>query len=72
MNNAASIQAMRAWCLENYELGADTMVECWDTDDYQRLIEDDHRGDTAAAWETLKRLASIYQDRQADARRSAF
>lgn len=59
------IEAMKQWCLANYENGADTMVECWGDEDYARLW-------TAASdpWKLLKDLASVYADRQADARNS--
>lgn len=68
----ATIKAMKEWCLANYEKCGYTMVECWDTDDYPLLIEDDHKGDEAAAWQTLKNVAAVYEDRRANARNEAF
>ena len=67
------IEAMKAWCMDNYDKGADTMVECWGDSDYAELFtfEGEPRT-TAQAWETLKSIAAVYQDRQADARNSAF
>ena len=67
MGNAETIAAMKAWCLENYENGADTMVECWGNGDYEDLIDRCH-GNLEDAWGDLKAIAGIYADRQADAR----
>lgn len=68
------IQAMKQWCEENYENGADTMVECWSDTDYAELFttHDGQPRTTEQAWEALKAVASVYADRQADARNSAF
>lgn len=68
------IQAMKQWCEENYENGADTMVECWSDTDYEELFttHDGQPRTTEQAWESLKAVASVYADRQADARNSAF
>jgi hypothetical protein len=68
---ARTIDKMKAWCLKNYENGADTMVECWASEDYQRMITD-CGGDLKAAWKCLRSVAAVYADRQADARNSAF
>lgn len=62
-----TIVEMTKWCLENYEKGADTMVECWGNGDYEDLIERCD-GNLEDAWDILKRLAGIYAERQADAR----
>jgi hypothetical protein len=70
----AEIEAMKAWCSENYAKGADTMVECWGDADYAELFVS-HNGTplpSHEAWSTLKAIAAVYQDRQADARNSAF
>lgn len=67
MKHAETIAEMKAWCLENYENGADTMVECWDTSDYVDNIER-CGGDVEEAWKVLKAVAGVYADRQADAR----
>ena len=68
------IQAMKQWCEENYENGADTMVECWSDTDYAELFttHDGQPRTAEQAWESLKAVASVYADRQADARNSAF
>lgn len=71
---AQTIEEMKAWCLDNYANGADTMAECWGTSDYADLFID-HNGQaltTAEAWDLLKQLAGVYEERQADARNSAF
>lgn len=61
-----TIKEMQAWCLENYEAGADTMVECWEEEDYANLITE--TPSVEQAWDTLKSIASVYRERQADAR----
>lgn len=66
MERAEVIENMKAWCLENYENGADTMVECWEDSDYDDMIV--RSGSDEEAWEVLKAIARIYEDRQADAR----
>ena len=75
------IEAMKQWCMENYSNGADTMVECWEHQDYVDLFisyDGDpltpEGADTMAkeAWLALKTLAEVYADQQADARNSAF
>jgi hypothetical protein len=74
MTDTATIEAMQQWCLDNYTNGADTMVECWSTSDYADLFTD-HEGNprtTAQAWATLRALADVHAEHQADARNSAF
>jgi hypothetical protein len=68
------IEAMKKWCLEHYEQGADTMAECWSDEDYANLFTsiDGEPLTAEQAWNSLKQLADIYQDQQADARNSAF
>jgi hypothetical protein len=74
MTHTATIEAMKQWCMDNYDKGADTMVECWDDSDYEELFTS-HDGQPLSdeqAWSTLKGVADVYADRQADARNSAF
>jgi hypothetical protein len=67
------IEAMKQWCMDNYSNGADTMVECWGDEDYANLfVQDGVPHTTAEAWDLLKRIAAVYQERQADAENSAF
>ena len=67
------IEAMKKWCMDNYCNGADTMVECWGDEDYADLFAFEGKAKTnAQAWRTLKSISETYQDRQADARKSAF
>jgi hypothetical protein len=63
------IKAMKQWCMDNYDRGADTMVECWGDEDYAELFVS-HTAEEA--WDLLKRIVSVHQDRQADAINSAF
>lgn len=68
MNDATNwIAQAKAWALENYTNGADTLVECWDTSDYQKAW-DDCAGVEHDAWDLLKTLCSIWSEQQADAR----
>jgi hypothetical protein len=74
MEHTAVIEAMKQWAIDNYTNGADVIVECWEDSNYEELFTD-HEGKpltAAAAWKTLKSVASIYADREADARNSAF
>ena len=68
------IQAMKKWCEEHYESGADTMVECWSDTDYAELFttHDGQPRTIEQAWDSLRAVASVYADQQADARNSAF
>lgn len=71
---AQAIEQMKQWSQDNYTNGADTMAECWSTSDYAELFTD-HEGNprtAAQAWDTLKSLATVYAERQADARNSVF
>lgn len=74
MNRAEMIQhnvkAMKQWCLDNYDQGADVMAECWDDFNFEVLFGDSRTPEQA--WKSLKAIASIYKDQQADARNSAF
>lgn len=73
MTHTATIQAMKQWCEDNYDKGADTMVECWDSSDFEALFEFEGKAETdAQAWATLRAIADVYADQQADARNSAF
>jgi hypothetical protein len=73
MTRTATIEAMKQWCIDNYDKGADTMAECWSDSDFAELFEFEGEAKTdAQAWETLRAIADIYADRQADARNSAF
>ena len=59
------IKLMQQWAEDNYSNGADTLVECWSTEDYAALFES---GQTVEqAWATLKAVVSVYKERQADA-----
>ena len=81
-NMLTVIEHMKTWCMDNYDKGADTMVECWTDADYENLFYR-HNPDTAHtmprircsfadAWDTLKGIAAVYQDQQADAKNSVF
>jgi hypothetical protein len=61
----AEIALMKKWCEDNYTNGADTMVECWADEDYAKLF--DNTDCAEGAWSTLKDVAGVYAERQADA-----
>ena len=67
---AHAVKTMKDWCEANYSNGADTMVECWADEDYLDLYNE--MGTLRKAMSMLSRVASIYKDRQDDARNSAF
>lgn len=80
-NMLLEIQRMKDYCMTNYDAGADTMVECWDDEDYENLFYETNwdSGDAprkrvtfARAWDTLKDLISVYAEQRADAKNSAF
>jgi hypothetical protein len=80
----AEIQKMKAYCLANYEKGYDTMVECWTDADYEQLFyttnpnrdtrkfQPEVRCSFDDAWKRLHSIASVFEERRADARNSAF
>jgi len=66
----AEVEAMKQWCYDNYNNGADTMVECWTQQDYERLFTHSSGGKPytkSEAWQLLKDVAEVYRERQADA-----
>jgi hypothetical protein len=68
--NESIIAEMKQWCEDNYSNGADTMVECWSHEDYVDLFFDSlgNHVTPIQAWNTLKSVAEIYAERQADAK----
>ena len=60
------VAKLQSWCEANYSRGADTMVECWERSDYVKLLADSD-GSPRRALKTLKGIASVYRDQQADA-----
>lgn len=69
------IEAMKQWCMDNYDKGADTMVECWGDENYADLFVQSRYHiprTTAQAWDLLKRIVAVHKERQADAENSAF
>lgn len=60
------VAKLQSWCNANYTRGADTMVECWDRADYEKLLADCD-GSPRRALKTLKGIASVCLDQQADA-----
>lgn len=68
---AALIEQVRAYALERYEAGGwDVVVECWD-DEFLALAIGKART-LRGAVRKIAPIVSVYADRQADARNSAF
>jgi len=53
------------------EGGWDVIVECWDTDQINEVLEGVF-GVEQEAWNVIESLVDVWSDRQADARNSAF
>ena len=66
MKQDEMIAKLKVWSEKNYERGADTFVECWSDNDYAELITDSG-GSYSKSLDVLKRVASVYRERQADA-----
>jgi len=60
MTHNATIEAMKQWCIDHYEHGADTMVQCWGDEDYRKLIV--NTSSVAQAWTDLRDITAIYAD----------
>lgn len=71
----AQIKYLHEWCMKNYEAGTSTMVECWDSEDWESLFLFDAVDGVASisqrtfaeAYVFLFNVASVYNDREADA-----
>ena len=66
LKSGDAIERMKFWAMENYTNGADTFIECWSDDEYLELFNE-HGGNLGECLKTLKALASVYKERQADA-----
>jgi hypothetical protein len=71
MTTTEKIEKLKKWSKDNYNNGADTMVECWDDFNYEDLLKD-AKGDFEYAFEVLRAVAEVYKDRQDDAINSQF
>lgn len=71
MNTKTNIDILKAYAEANYNNGMDTLVECYDTAEWQELL-DDSSGDVDEAKKLMDELAEVFRDRQADARNSAY
>jgi hypothetical protein len=61
------VAAMKRWALDHYDQGADTFVECWEDVDYAELLHTSE-WDQARAMRRLAEIASVFADRQSNAR----
>jgi hypothetical protein len=58
---------LKKWAMDNYENGADTFIETYSDEDYALML-DDHHGSVKDTLDTMERMASVWSERQADAR----
>ena len=65
-----ALNKMKQHCLDRYERGYDTMVECWSDSDYLDTYRE--QGSLRAAITFINGIASIYRDRYADALNSSW
>ena len=65
------IAKLKKWAEENYNKGADTIVECWSKEDYIEALND-NGNDYDKTLAFLKTISGVYEDRQAGARNSVF
>lgn len=67
------VEFIKAHALKHYEDGGwDVIVECWDDEEIERVLDDFDAHTQAEALETFSYLVDAYSDRQADAINSAF
>jgi hypothetical protein len=62
----ALIAALKKYAIEHYDQGYDTYVECYDDAEWAEFVGDHE--DEASVWNIFHRVASVWADRQADAR----
>lgn len=67
---AVLVQKMKDWAMDNYNNGADTMVECWEDHDYLDILRTSK--DLDEAMDVLEGVADVFMDQINDARNSAF
>ena len=69
----AIIEGLKAHANANYEAGGwDVLVECWSDKEIQGHLDAHNARSIGDAIEAFKPLVSIWAERQADARNSAF
>ena len=60
------IEIFEKWAIKHYNNGADTIVECWEQEDFAALLKT-HNNSVISSLRLLRRIASVYAERQADA-----
>jgi len=70
ISKGQAIKRCQEWAEKNYNNGADTIVECWDDADWDRIWEEE--GSYSSIMSMIKDLADVYKDQQQDAINSAF
>ena len=66
INKEQAIQALKKFALDHYDKGFDVFVECYEDAEWSELF--DESGSYTAALKSMKEAASVFADRQADAR----
>jgi hypothetical protein len=66
MTKEQKIALFEKWAIKHYDNGADTIIECWEEEDFNALLQT-HNNSVMASLRLLSRLASVYRERQADA-----
>ncbi len=65
------IARLKQMCVDRYEDGYDTFVECYDDAEWDSLWTDCHESETEML-ALMARLVDVWNDRRDDARNSAF
>lgn len=61
--NTELINILKAYAEKNYNKGMDSFVECYDTAEWQELI-DENGGSEAKCKKMMRDLASIFKERE--------
>jgi len=78
MTKAEGISALKQFALDHYEDGYDTFVECYGTEEWNELWDEQaEKGGTPTdtynhCLQLMACCADVWEDRRADARNSAF
>lgn len=61
-----SIKKCKKWAMDNYEKGADAIVECWDDSDWDRVW--DEEGSFTKMMKAVKESAGLWVEQNLNAR----
>jgi len=71
MDLAKMVADLKKWCLDNYKKGGDTMIECWDTDDYLKVLEE-NGNDYDKALTDIKSVAQSWVEKRIEQESEIF